>query len=175
MTFTPRTWVVGEVVTAALLNQEIRDQFNSMFAAWTTYTPTWGAENGSAPSLGNGTLNADYMKIGRVVHFRILLVWGSTTTGGGPNGNWTFTLPASPASTSWKLTFRPVHAIAAKSGGNMYGGSASLATTSGGLCRVFRDTFNLNGNAWDADASSPFAAWAAADGLHVMGTYEAAS
>lgn len=30
---TPRTWVVGEVVTAALMNAEIRDQLNSLIAA----------------------------------------------------------------------------------------------------------------------------------------------
>lgn len=38
MAFTPRTWVVGEVVTAALLNQEIRDGFSSTLQetmAWT--------------------------------------------------------------------------------------------------------------------------------------------
>lgn len=29
---TPRTWVVGEVVTAALMNAEIRDQFNDLIA-----------------------------------------------------------------------------------------------------------------------------------------------
>lgn len=31
MAFTPRTWVVGEVVTAAQMNTEIRDQFNNRF------------------------------------------------------------------------------------------------------------------------------------------------
>lgn len=38
MVFVPRTWVVGEVVTAALMNQEIRDGFNSTLQetmAWT--------------------------------------------------------------------------------------------------------------------------------------------
>ncbi|MGW1801529.1 hypothetical protein ACWCQN_37840 [Streptomyces sp. NPDC001984] len=33
MAFTPRTWVVGEVVGAAQLNSEIRDQFNNRFLA----------------------------------------------------------------------------------------------------------------------------------------------
>src|SRR5687767_4801287 len=33
MLATPRTWVVGEVVTAALMNAEIRDQFNALIAA----------------------------------------------------------------------------------------------------------------------------------------------
>lgn len=33
MLATPRTWVVGEVVTAAHLNAEIRDQFNTLIAS----------------------------------------------------------------------------------------------------------------------------------------------
>lgn len=33
MLATPRTWVVGEVVTAAHMNAEIRDQFNALIAA----------------------------------------------------------------------------------------------------------------------------------------------
>jgi hypothetical protein len=38
MAFTPRTWVVGETVTAALMNQEIRDGFTATYEetmAWT--------------------------------------------------------------------------------------------------------------------------------------------
>ena len=38
MAFVPRTWVVGEVVTAALMNQEIRDGFTATLEetmAWT--------------------------------------------------------------------------------------------------------------------------------------------
>jgi hypothetical protein len=89
VTFTPRTWVVGEVVTAALLNTEIRDQLNSMFDVWTTYTPTWTASTN--PALGNGTLTGRYIKIGRTVTVSILLTCGSTTTYG--SGAYAFGLP----------------------------------------------------------------------------------
>ncbi|MDG9717394.1 hypothetical protein [Streptomyces sp. DH24] len=94
MTFAPRTWVVGEVVSAATMNQEIRDQFNSMFAAWTAYTPAWTASS-SNPSLGNATLTGRYMKIGRTVLCHINLTTGSTTTYG--TGNYSFSLPAQAA------------------------------------------------------------------------------
>lgn len=96
MTFTPRTWVVGEVVSAAIMNQEIRDQFNEMFAAWTTYTPTWSS-SGTAPAIGNGTLSGRYMKIGRTVFVNINVIFGSTTTYG--TGNYSFTLPAQAVSS----------------------------------------------------------------------------
>jgi hypothetical protein len=98
MTFTPRTWVVGETVTAALMNQEIRDQFNSMFAAWTAYTPSWTA-TGTAPVLGDGTLTGRSMKIGRIVIGEVTLTCGSTTTYG--TGAWSFSLPSTAASSGF--------------------------------------------------------------------------
>jgi hypothetical protein len=94
MTYAPRTWVVGEVVSATVLNQEIRDQFNSMFAAWTAYTPTWTAST-TTPVLGNGTLTGRYMKIGRTVICHINLTTGSTSTYG--SGNHSFSLPVQAA------------------------------------------------------------------------------
>ncbi|MFF3300975.1 hypothetical protein [Streptomyces sp. NPDC002908] len=94
MTFGPKTWLVGETVSAALLNQEIRDQFASMFDAWSTYTPTW-TSSGTNPSLGNGTLTGRYIKIGRTCTASILLTTGSTTTYG--TGTYLFSLPFTAA------------------------------------------------------------------------------
>lgn len=96
MTFAPRTWVVGEVVSAALMNQEIRDQFNTFFGAWTSYTPAWTAAT-TAPDIGNGTLVGYYLKIGRTVHVAVILTCGSTTTYG--SGAWSFSLPATASSS----------------------------------------------------------------------------
>ncbi|WP_330265335.1 hypothetical protein [Streptomyces griseorubiginosus] len=98
MTFTPRTWVVGEVVSAALMNQEIRDQFNSMFSAWTAYTPTWTAST-TNPVLNDGTLTGRYMKIGRTVIGETTLTAGSSTTFG--SGAWSFSLPAAAAAAGF--------------------------------------------------------------------------
>lgn len=98
MTFAPRTWVVGEVVSAALMNQEIRDQFNSMFSAWTSYTPAWTSTTN--PVLGNGTLIGRYMKFGRTVICHINLITGSTTTYGAGNYNWSLPFTAANAGAS---------------------------------------------------------------------------
>lgn len=97
MTFAPRTWVVGEVVTAALLNQEIRDQITSMLDTWTSYTPTWTAAT-TNPSLGNGTIVGRYIKIGRTCTAVIKLTMGSTTTYG--SGLYRFGIPFTSASAS---------------------------------------------------------------------------
>ncbi|MEU8713624.1 hypothetical protein [Streptomyces sp. NPDC048663] len=100
MTFAPRTWVVGEVVTAALMNQEIRDQFNSFFGAWTAYTPVW-TTTGTAPNIQNGTLTGRYMKIGRTVICEINMTAGSTTTFG--TGNYSWSLPVAAASSGMAI------------------------------------------------------------------------
>ncbi|MFD3741575.1 hypothetical protein [Streptomyces sp. NPDC058629] len=94
MTFTPRTWTVGEVVSATMLNTEIRDQFNSMLAAWTAFTPTWTGTT-TNPSFGNAVVTARYMKIGRSCRVRWDIVMGSTTTYG--SGGWSFGLPFAAA------------------------------------------------------------------------------
>lgn len=172
MTFTPRTWVIGEVVSAALMNQEIRDQFNSFFGAWTTYTPTWIAEGGAAPTLGNGTLTGRYAKIGRTVDWVIQLTWGSTTVagGGGASENWAFTLPASPAAG---FTYRTVKADALDTSASLHYGAAGVySTANGGSIRSLVDQQAASTAIWDSAA--PFT-WAAGDILYLYGRYEAAA
>ncbi|WP_328941513.1 hypothetical protein OG259_07520 [Streptomyces sp. NBC_00250] len=97
---TPRTWVVGEVVTAAMLNAEIRDQWTDLISSWTSYTPSWTA-TGTAPVLGNGTIFGRYKIVGKVCTVAFEQVMGTTTTFG--TGAWGWSLPftaASPASSS---------------------------------------------------------------------------
>lgn len=107
MTTNPRTWGTGETVTAALLNQEIRDQLNSMFDAWTPYTPTWTGST-TNPVLGNGSIAGRYLKIGRTCHVQIELYMGSSTTYG--SGGWLLGLPAA-ASAAGGNRIGPVHAF----------------------------------------------------------------
>lgn len=176
MTFTPKTWVVGEVVSAAMLNQEIRDQFLSFFGAWTDYTPSWIAESGGTPTVGNGTLTGRYLKVGRTVDFLIRLSVGSSTTFGNSNANWAFGLPALPAASfhgarAASVSFRMAGTGEAR-------GSGEIATTNGGTVRslaggsVNGGTNQPDNTVWDQ--TNPMVA---ASGLliTVNGRYEAAS
>ncbi|MER5433890.1 hypothetical protein [Streptomyces sp. NPDC002588] len=143
---------------------------------WTDYTPAWGAEAGTAPAIGNGTIVGSYAKIGTVVHVRIYLKIGSTTNLSAQTspGAWTFGLPVVPTSTAWKLDGRVlgVEAFDA-SAGLFYQGSGLLAVTSGvGYVRSVRDTFKTSATAWDK--TLPFT-WATNDILSIHGTYESAS
>ena len=99
----PRTWATGEVVTAALLNTHLRDNLLAIRnpETWTTYTPNWTGSV-SNPAIGNGVLTGRYLQIGKVVHFRIDLLTGSTTTFG--SGNYAWQMPVT-ASTSVNTAF----------------------------------------------------------------------
>jgi hypothetical protein len=86
---TPRTWVAGEVVTAALLNIHLRDNLNAVSGIWGNYTPTV-----SGWTIGNGTLSGRYTQIGKTVHAIAVLVAGTTTN---PLGVPVLSLPVTPA------------------------------------------------------------------------------
>lgn len=90
----PRTWLAGEKLTAALLNLHLRDNLKALGDPWTSFTPTW-TSSGTAPALGNGVLTGAWMNTGKLVIARIFLTMGSTTTYG--TGNYTFAMPATSA------------------------------------------------------------------------------
>ncbi|MEU9894229.1 hypothetical protein ACIBCS_27750 [Streptomyces phaeochromogenes] len=177
MTFAPRTWVVGEVVTAALMNQEIRDQFNSFFGAWTDYSGTfvWGAETGTAPAINNGTIVARYLKVGRSVDYIHRLTMGSTTTygDGGSNGNYYYSLPAAPV-TTWSghktqyVIWRDESASL-----NVLGvGAVSTVNNANGSLRQISTPATASAAFWDSVA--PFTL-ASTDIMYHHGRYEAAA
>lgn len=133
MTFAPRTWVVGEIVSAALLNQEIRDQFNSFYGAWTPYTPVWTGST-TNPVVNNGTLLGRYNKVGRDVQFHINLTCGSTTTYGSGNYNWT--LPFSAANQGASMI-----GVAQLLGTNRWAGQVVISPTATSVSTFFPPAF----------------------------------
>jgi hypothetical protein len=131
--------------------------------AWLTYSPNWTAVT-TSPVLGNGTISGWYRRVGKTVHFRILLTMGSTTTYG--SGGFGFSLPvASIAQPS------PI-------GGAI--GNAALYDLSAPT-RNFRHVYWAGTNVVRiADDSGALAAntvpwtWANGDQIAIHGTYEAA-
>ena len=61
---------------------------------WQSYTPVWTAVT-TNPVLGNGTLVGAYARINKIVHCKMRLTCGSTTTYG--SGDYSFTLPFTSA------------------------------------------------------------------------------
>lgn len=173
MTFAPRTWSVGETVTAVYMNTEIRDQFTSMFAAWSLWSPTWLAEGGAAPTLGNGQLVGRYLKVGRTVDWALQLTWGSTTAAGGGGGgeNWMFGLPAVPATG---FSFRTANFDAFKGSpvSLHYSATGVYNTGNGGVVKTIVSNRADASGIWDS--TLPFV-YAAGDVLYGWGRYEAAA
>lgn len=157
---TPRTWVAGEVPTAAILNTHIRDNLAAIGDPWTAYTPTWTAAT-TNPTLGNGTLEGHYIKAGRLVVFRVRLTFGSTTTVG--DGTYTFSLPT-----------------AASTGGSDAGGQGiarddSAVSIMPVFGRILGSTIDMfTGSGAVVTHAAPFA-WATSDSIKITGIYEASS
>lgn len=164
MTTTPRTWVVGEVVTAAELNAEIRDQFNSFFGAWSTYTPTWNAT--SAPALGNGTLIGRYINLGRTYHCVVHLTAGSTSTYG--SGGYSFSLPATAAASGTGSRVGEAQALAA----TRVGGQTVISVNGTNVTPFFATSASVT-TLIQATPSVPFT-WASGNECRMGFTYESA-
>jgi hypothetical protein len=79
---TPKTWVAGDVLTAAQLNAELRDALLGAFplgppdAGWTSYTPTL-VQTGAVTKT---VTYAKYIKIGRLVVATVHLTVTGTGT-----------------------------------------------------------------------------------------------
>lgn len=74
-TGTPATWTAGQTVTAANLNNELRDPLSALSGAWNSYTPTV-----STSTQGNGTTACQYLRFGKLVIGYASLTLGSTSS-----------------------------------------------------------------------------------------------
>lgn len=72
---------------------------SKLSGAYTDYSGSFAwTSNGTAPALGNSTVIAKYLQIGKLVHYFFVLTFGSTATFG--TGSYRFSLPVACASTS---------------------------------------------------------------------------
>ena len=161
----PRTWVVGEVVTAAMQNAEIRDQFLDLIAGGTAYTPAW-TSTGTAPVLSNGTLTGRYKLVGKMCDATIKLTAGTTTTYG--TGNWMFSLPFACSSTGEWIA-RAFAGDASVGAAGYSQGTAYVAASGTTVAPYFGNT----GGAASATATVP-QTWANGDRLWITVRYETA-
>lgn len=124
-----------------------------------TYTPAWTA-SGTAPAVGNGTIAGRYLQIGKLVHVKIRLTAGSTSTFG--TGDWRFSLPVTAATED--------------AGGTTTYFDSSASAVYHGLARYNGSLLRGYTNASPAvlvDATNPFT-WATSDFIELDLVYEAA-
>lgn len=162
---TPKTWVAGDVLTAAQLNAELRDALLGTFplgppdAAWTAWTPTL-----TGITVGNGVRTSTYTRIGRTVHYYFRFVFGSTSAVTGAAG---FTLPVAP--------------LAPRDNADHYGlvvySDFGTAQSFGPAIYVAGTVFFKHGgptNVSNLSATAPFT-WAVNDAIVATGAYESAT
>ncbi|MFD0146219.1 MULTISPECIES: hypothetical protein [unclassified Streptomyces] len=163
---TPRTWVVGEVVTAAIQNQEIRDQFNDLIAPWVAFTPTWNS-TGTAPSLGNGTLVGWHKDIGKSCTALWEITFGTTTTFG--TGTYSWGMPHTAKNPSGSTSTLNYLGHARGHGADWYAGVVGVARGTN-LARIYS---HLAATEWSPTAP---VTWTAVSSRYISGevTYEIA-
>lgn len=133
--------------------------------AWSSWTPTW-----STFVKGNGTVSAKYIQIGKTVHFRIHVVFGSTTTMGS-NSNYTLPVTAiSYAGTAAQQVIGQIRYLDA--GINAYFGQTMWGSTTIGTIEV-GNAAGTYLNSGGVNNTIPFT-WGTNDEFHINGTYEAA-
>ncbi len=102
---TPRTWNVGETVTKAMLDAEVRDALTGAQSAWTAWTPALTATTN--PVLGEGgSATGRYTRIGKTVLCSGRIKFGTTGQSFG-TGTIAVSLPVAANITSG--TFGCIH------------------------------------------------------------------
>lgn len=155
----PSTWVAGAVLTAAQLNQQLRDNLKAIGDPWQSYTPTL-----TGWTLGNGTLTGYYMQAGKLVWGKVFLTLGSTSS---PSGNLVISLPVTKVADDGVFTSLQ--------------GTAVLFDTSASARAVYSTVHNSittarfvsSASATPVDATTPWT-WANGDKLNATFMYEAA-
>lgn len=127
--------------------------------AWTAWTPTVG---GGTWAIGNGTFTGGaYCQIGKTVHFRVRITWGTTSVFGAAGLN--LTLPVTPGGNNHTL----VHGFA-------YDASASARYPLGGnIISSLLTLYNIVSPVTTVISTVPFT-WVSTDMVDICGTYEAA-
>lgn len=158
--------LVGTSDAQTLTNKTLTDPVVSESSGWTAFTPTL-----TKITLGDGTLTGYYRKVGRTVHYRIGLVFGSTTSF---EPTPLLALPVAPATT-----YLSADVMGAAT---LFDSSAGFSSRTNGLvwkeadgsdADVFVVVSNLASNATMAP-TVPWT-WATGDTLRIAGTYEADS
>lgn len=130
---------------------------------WQTYAPTWASGSNPQPAIGNGTLVARYVQIGKWVHLRLRLIAGATTTFG--TGDWSFSLPVNSVNLANVESFGPCVTLDA---GTAYKLDAANIASNASIMRII----NIAAGSF-YNPTSPMA-WANTDFLNISITYQAA-
>jgi hypothetical protein len=175
---TPTTVDAGDVGTAGVATSASRSDHEhpvsvttaqlvpaATIAAWTSWTPTF-----SNFTLGNGTVTAKYVQLGKTTQWYLKVVLGSTSV---VSGQITFTLPAATSST-----YSSASADFMASGWILDSGTANFACMVGWntSTTVTLAVWNAAGTyvTYNGVTNLIPMTWTTSDAFALAGTYEAA-
>jgi hypothetical protein len=150
--------LAGDIPSAGTDWLAIMDALHALSDTWTDYSPslTW-TSSGTAPALGNATVDAKYVLVNKFAAVRYQIVFGSTSTFG--TGAWIFSLPFTTLGQSGTLGVFALHAGTSAP----YAGSAWVGADAATNFRVTFGTVAAYGG-----ATSPFT-WASTDRIIMTG------
>lgn len=153
------------VTTGSLTTGSVAVGSQDWTGEWLDFNPNWNTEAGTDPNIGNGTLTARYIQVGKTVHFQITLIAGSTTTfGDSTSGYWRFNLPVAPR---WESVGYAL--VRDFNSGFRYTGCVELnPVVNNGIVRV---NCPVDGSNSSVHFQNPMT-WANGDSLRISGTYE---
>lgn len=138
------------------------DAYENLTGAWAAYTPVW-TTGGTAPALGNGSLVGNFFQAGMLVHVRIVLTMGTTTTFG--TSTYRLSLPVTPKAHSLLVAACEDASASARWAGQAW---IIAQSATGDNMRIMMPPNNN-----PVTNTVPFT-WASADKLILAGSYEAA-
>lgn len=141
---------------------------SDLATAWAAYVPTWTASV-TNPTLGNGTAQGRYKQVGKIVHFVLEIVGGSTTTFG--SGTYSFGLPVACVYTGGWVG-APVGSAYALASTTQMQGVAQCVTATTVQATVTVDAAGVFGGV--VQLGSATAGWGSGAPIRLAGTYEAA-
>lgn len=152
----------GTGIGAVLTNANLSTTTGALGGAWQDWTPSY-----VNITVGNGTVTAKYIQIGKTVHFFWKIVCGSTTA---ISNNHTITPPVTPNARYTAHNFMPVGVTNTNDvTGNDFAGWV-VFTTSGNFNPLIANYAGSNGQ-----ITSAFPITEASGDTHALsGTYEAA-
>lgn len=163
----PSTWVAGAVVTAAQLNQQVRDNFKAIGDSGTAFTPAWTGAT-TNPVIGNGTLTGGYNVAGKRLWVWMRIVMGTGTTYG--SGGYSIGLPGgmSLAPGRWRL-----NGLTRDESATSYWDVIGAWNATSSNFALLTPAVTAGNNLRSVNATAPFA-FAATDEIFLSGDFELA-
>jgi hypothetical protein len=138
------------------------------FGTWTSWTPTYAA----SLTVGNGTTTAKYVQNGKVVHFYVYFVWGSTTSI--TNATFSISWPVAPASTTAAYMAELHVALRDASAGNFLGTNSFTENSTAIIKPNAPNVVAPNIQSDRAFGTNVPWTWTTSDVIAISGSYEVA-